>query len=196
MRNVERKTPYCGGISNIGALAKSVAILAVIILLTACNTSTEPLEIVGENSAIAVVAMAEFTEERIGDVRFLRPPHWAAFVAQLEPPRMEFWDAEYYDDQPFFIVQQLPIVGVVPTLEDLLAEKLDEVEIEVIVAEIAPIIYPVDAVHIFGTNGGMEVYEIRFVYNGWLYAVSASHSIDNDEHRYYVLSMIQNMIVD
>ena len=170
-----------------------IALVATIMLLAACATPADP-DPIAENCDY--IPASQFTQEHVGDLGFVRPSHWAAFLAQLEPHegvRMEFWDADYYDDQPFFRVQQLPMEVDELSLDDLLAQTLDEVELENTTAEIAPIVYPIDAVYISGTNGGMEITEIRFVHNGWLYAISASHSQYNDEHQSYVISMLQSL---
>ncbi|MCL1996104.1 MAG: hypothetical protein FWG63_07865 [Defluviitaleaceae bacterium] len=188
-------------------LKKLAVILAVIILLAGCTTPTEPteptepLEITGENAENADIATSEseFVEERVGDLWFIRPAHWDS-VSSQEPhggTSFELWDGDFAEDQPFFRVLQLPIEGDVPTLDDLLAEMLDELDFdEVIVADIEPIIHPIDAAVVFGSSGGMEMHEIRLVHRGWLYFVTGLYSQDNEEHRGYVLRMIETMFAD
>ena len=143
-----------------------------------------------------------FVSERVGDVTFHRPIHWAGLADQVqEGASLEFWDAFYDKDQPFFRVRQLPLEGETPSLDDLLATMLAEERIDVINAEVAPADYPIDAAVVFGTNidedawqKGMYEYDIRFVYDDWLYVITAWYK-DISNHQELFQSMIQSMAV-
>jgi len=199
--------------------------MAMLIVLTACggngDTSTylngsdqnaagqitlpiEDSELTEQPTQEDEYVMTEVVWERVGNVIFPVPAHWASFASQLEPHEgadWQFWDADFDDDQPVFRVRKLPLDGTTPTLDELLAEMLAEERIEVIASGIENIIHPIYAAIVFGINAnendwqyGMYEYDIRFVYDGWLYVVTAYYE-DIRNHQYLIQAMIQGMMV-
>ena len=194
--------------------------VAILFVFTACGGNDDASTYLGENdqnlpgqaeglgqteqsASEDELIVPEFIWERVGDVTFIRPAHWTSSLSQIEPhegANMEFWDANFDINQPFFSVRKLPLDGATPTLDDLLAEMLAEGRIEVVNAEIAPIIYPVDVAVVFGINinandvqFAMYEYNLKFIYEDWLYIVTAYYQ-DIDNHQYLILSMMQSMM--
>jgi len=156
------------------------------------------------NSFEVVPEIIWFTWERVGSLIFIRPTHWAGYMGQMEPHEgadVEFWDPEFGDDEPSLSVRMLPLDGTAPTLDELLAGMLAEERIEVTDAGIDTVISPIDVAFVFGINinendfqYGMYEYNIKFVYDGWLYIVTANYN-DIYNHKYLITTMLQYMMV-
>ena len=175
-----------------------LTITAVVLLaLAACGSNSD-------TSTYDEFDVPGYVWERVGDVAFTRPEHWAGFLSQMEPHEgafLEFWDPEFDADTPSFGVRKLPLDGTAPTLDELLAKMLTEERIDVINADIAPIIYPIYVAKVFGINTsesdwqyGKYEYYIKFVYEDWLYIVTAQYK-DIYDHQHIILSILDSMMV-
>ena len=179
----------------------AVTVLILIFSVTACEKDEEGVYKAGD---------FEFYREYIGDLSFLVPSHWATFIPNPgdEDALLPIFGSEFsawypeFENEPNFTVNQFNTFGVLPTDEEmqglLLMQTGGKIDIESL--EWSTVIDPVNALFLRGViinedsvYKGMKVIDISFVYNDWIYFISAVYDGNEPEQDFLINYMIDSL---
>ena len=135
--------------------------------------------------------------ERLGYVSFFVPSNWGAMISGMEPGMEPFdgsmfstWDPLELDNQPVFQIQRWLIDEDIVLLDELLRQVHEKGHLLPDVSEVTMLFDDVYAAVVRGVNidenswyYGMNEYNIRFIYSGWLFEIAAWYGLGQDAHQ-------------